>query len=215
MEITRKDFLKTGAIVGLGALGTAALAGCADDSAAAPQNDEPEVPQTPYTLQQLCDIEEIKKCKARYFFTMDRKMWDELADCFTEDFRYEMIDPLQGRTAMLEEPGRDKYIEALKQTIGEYTTSHQGHCHEVTLTSDTTADSIIALEDTVDLHAYGLSQVGQAHYIEKYQKCEDGKWRIRRMSIQYIRVRMVPLGENEMEYKPLPDYKALSTIFDD
>lgn len=171
-----------------------------------------------YTVEQLSAIEEIRQCKANYFRTMDYKQWDELKDCFTEDFRFEMITPLQGRTTMdppgaEEKIGRDPYIEALKVCLDGVRTSHHGHAQNVTLTGENTADSWTALEDRVDLFVMGLCQHGQAYYKEKYVKCDDGKWRIRRMSIRYIRVKYVPLEETE--YMPLPDYDRMSTIFDD
>ena len=163
-----------------------------------------------YTLQQLSDIEDIKKVKARYFRTMDYKQWDELADCFCEDFRYEMIDPDQGRTAMVEDASRIAYIEALKATLDQSTTTHHGHMIEVELTSENTATCYTALNDVVDLYKWGISQEGWAHYYETYKKCADGKWRIHRMSIRYLRVHRTPL---QGEWKANPDFNALSTIF--
>ena len=36
-------------------------------------------------LQVLKDIEAIKQLKGKYFRCLDCKLWDELAECFTED----------------------------------------------------------------------------------------------------------------------------------
>lgn len=163
-----------------------------------------------YTLQQLTDIEEIRKVKARYFRLMDYKQWDDLLDVFCEDFRYEMIDPEQGRTAMLEVEGRVPYMEALKQTLDQVTTAHQGHMMEINLIGETTAECYTSLNDVVCLYKYGITQEGWAHYFEKYKKCDDGKWRIHRMSIRYLKVNRTPL---EGEWKPKPDFEAMSTIF--
>lgn len=166
-----------------------------------------------FTLQQLSDIEEIKQTKANYFRFVDFKDWDNLKDCFTEDLRFEMFTPADGRSVMSEEPGRDAYIENLKVCLTDTTTTHQGHCHNITLTSPTTADSWIALEDRVDLYPMGMTQHSQGYYKEKYVKGEDGKWRISRISLQYIRVKYIPM-EDDAEYEPLPDYSVDEQVFD-
>lgn len=200
-EITRKNFIKGAATVaGAAILGAAGIASASADSGVDAD-----------ALQQLLDIEEIKKVKSRYFRLMDYKNWDELMDVFHPDFRYEMIDPEQGRTALLEEPGREKYIEALKAALDQSTTTHHGHMMEVNLIDGENAECFTALNDVVDLYKWGISQEGWAHYYETYKKCEDGKWRIYRMSIRYIRVKRTPL---EGEWKPNPDFEAMSTIFD-
>ncbi len=68
------------------------------------------------------------------------------------------------------------------------TTVHHGHTPEITLTSDTTATGIWAMEDELwwtngdaeeHLHGYG-------HYHEKYRKVE-GKWLISYRTLTRLR----------------------------
>ena len=84
---------------------------------------------------------------------------------------------------------RDSFMAMLEQSIGDVTTVHHGHMPEITLTSDTTATGIWAMEDKLwwpegspitHLHGYG-------HYHETYEKGPDG-WRIKTLKLTRLRV---------------------------
>ncbi|WP_373863621.1 nuclear transport factor 2 family protein [Nocardia vermiculata] len=73
------------------------------------------------------------------------------------------------------------------------TSAHHGHTPEITLTSNTTATGIWAMEDQLwwtngdveeHLHGYG-------HYHEKYRKV-DGKWLISYRNLTRLRVTQTP-----------------------
>jgi hypothetical protein len=55
---------------------------------------------------------------------------------------------------------------------------HHGHCHEVTIDSETDAHGIVAVEDFArSLDGQTKLAHGAGHYHEKY-RFEDGAWRI-------------------------------------
>ena len=126
-------------------------------------------------------IEAIKQLKARYFRMMDTKDWDGLAAVFTDDVEIDMTGEGGGITRSVAE-----YLPFLRENIEHVTTVHHGHMPEITLTSDTTATGIWAMEDMLrwpdgnELHGYG-------HYHEDYRKL-DGQWRIRRSVLTRLRM---------------------------
>ena len=120
------------------------------------------------------DIEEIKQLKARYFRGMDTKDWALMKEVFADDV---VIDTTEDSAPLIE--GRDAFIDFLAPTLAEVITVHHGHMPEITLTSETTASGIWAMEDHLwwpegsplrHLHGYG-------HYHETYVKGAEG-WRI-------------------------------------
>jgi hypothetical protein len=56
--------------------------------------------------------------------------------------------------------------------------AHHGHCHEITIDSDTEAHGVIAMEDYLRAADRVTELVhGIGHYTESY-RFEDGAWRI-------------------------------------
>jgi len=129
--------------------------------------------------EELEEIEQIRKLKARYFRTMDTKDWDGLASVFTDDVVIDMTGEGAGVTRSVVE-----YMPFLRSAIGEVVTVHHGHMPEIDLTSPTTAVGVWALEDQLwwpegspirYMHGFG-------HYHETYEKTPDG-WRIKTMTL--------------------------------
>lgn len=118
------------------------------------------------------DIEAIKQLKARYFRTMDTKDWAAMRQVFTDDV---VIDTTASGGALI--TGADEFMAFLGETIADATTVHHGHTPEITLTSDTTATGIWALQDIV-IFPTGVRLDGYGHYHEQYRKEADGEWRI-------------------------------------
>ncbi|HEY4331477.1 MAG TPA: nuclear transport factor 2 family protein [Ilumatobacteraceae bacterium] len=134
------------------------------------------------SLDALCDLEEIKQCKARYFRLIDMKLWDELADVFTDDvranFNREDLPPIVGPQDTI----------ATLRRIEPPVSIHHGHTPEIDLTSATTATgvwqsfSMRALTEQIgerDRCTYGL-------YWEDYRKGDDGVWRISSIRFQRL-----------------------------
>ena len=68
-------------------------------------------------IKTLEDIEAIKRLKCKYWRCLDRKLWNELAECFTEDAvaDYGPRRKCQGRKAI---------IQFLKQSLGQESADH-------------------------------------------------------------------------------------------
>ena len=120
------------------------------------------------------DLEAIKSLKHKYMRCIDRKLWDELRDVFTEGATAAYSS---GKYAFT---GRDAILEFLSKSMGSsrFLSSHCVHHPEIELTSPTTAKAHWALEDTVHILDAGLTLHGAALYEDEYVKGTDGKWRI-------------------------------------
>ncbi len=137
-------------------------------------------------LAKIMAVEEIKQLKARYFRTLDGRDWKGFGDVFCRDALFDcsvgfQYTPLGGAPIGPTGPitkGRDAILAWVKDAFADRTSCHHGHCHEITLDSDTEAHGVIAMEDfifapdrtTLLLHAAG-------HYHERY-RTEEGTWRI-------------------------------------
>jgi len=119
------------------------------------------------------EIEAIKRLKYKYFRCVDCKLWDELAECLTEDASTSYSG---GKYAF---QGREKIMGFLKKGLDNTRISmHHGHHPEIELTSATTATGIWALEDhVIDLKA-NTSLWGAAFYHDEYVKV-NGEWKIK------------------------------------
>ncbi len=137
-------------------------------------------------LSKLVAIEEIKQLKARYFRLMDTRDFVGMAQVFCKDALFDCtegggVTPLGGSFVGYELPvtrGREAIMAWITESFKDRTSVHHGHCHEITIDSETEAHGVIAMEDyirgpdrvTQYVHAAG-------HYHEKY-RYEDGAWRI-------------------------------------
>jgi hypothetical protein len=138
------------------------------------------------SLAKLVAIEEIKQLKARYFRTMDTRDFDSMALVFCKDALFDCSEgsrvlPVggdwKGPTGPVKR-GRGEIIKWVSESFANATSVHHGHCHEITVDSETEAHGVIAMEDyirgldreTKFVHATG-------HYTETY-RFEDGAWRI-------------------------------------
>jgi uncharacterized protein (TIGR02246 family) len=136
-------------------------------------------------LQRLIDIEEIKRLKARYFRTLDRKEWAEFAQVFALDAHLEVPE------GDVSEHGRDAVVAAVSSVLDGVRTVHHGHMPEIEITGTDTARGIWAMFDYVEFPTtetgdrFGLR--GYGHYTEDYVR-EDGEWRIKRLHLSRLRV---------------------------
>ena len=128
-------------------------------------------------IEVLWDIEEIRKTKSRYWCCIDRKIWDELGDIFTEDATADY-----GEAGFPK--GRQKILDYLKAWEGyDYVvTSHTAHQSVVEITGDHTATALFTFSyyraDTIsEVRRDGL------FYEDEFVKECDGKWRIKKLKI--------------------------------
>ena len=135
------------------------------------------MPDLERRIQALEDVEAIKKLKARYWYAVDTRQWDELATCFAGDAVFDV--PRLGRME-----GGALIVKVLKRAMRNVTTAHQGHNPEIEVTGDATARGRWALNDRVRLPDGG-SLNGCGHYDEEYVK-ENGSWKIRKSRLTYV-----------------------------
>lgn len=143
--------------------------------------------------ERLLAIEAIKQLKAHYFRCMDSKEFDGLntvfADDATFDFREALRDPIDGTPQPFEEhapvTGRKQIVDHIASALSEGVSIHHGHTPEITLTSDTTADGIWAMEDVVKKDSFSFH--GWGHYWETYVRTSAG-WRIKTSRLTRLRV---------------------------
>ena len=129
------------------------------------------------------EIEAIRQLKARYFRTMDTKDWAAMRQVFTDDVE---VDTTASGGGIVK--GGDEFIAFLQETLGDVITVHHGHMPEITLTSDTTATGIWALQDLL-IWPNGLRLEGYGHYHETYERQADG-WRISRSTLTRLHMDM-------------------------
>jgi len=131
-------------------------------------------------IRVLGDIEAIKKLKAKYWRCIDKKLWDELEDCFVEDAVADYGKNLNFQ-------GRKAIIQFLKDNLGSDSviTVHQGHNPEIEITSDTTARGIWALHDYLVFQPK-ITINGWGYYEDEYVK-QNGEWK--KKSIKETRLR--------------------------
>ncbi len=123
-------------------------------------------------MDELREIEAIKRLKYKYMRCLDLKRWDELRECFAE----EATSAYSGGKYSYQ--GRDEIIAFFRSAMGpEMITAHHVHHPEIELLSETRARGTWALEDTVIHTKHGFTLRGAAFYSDEYLK-RDGEWRI-------------------------------------
>jgi uncharacterized protein (TIGR02246 family) len=136
-------------------------------------------------VQRLHDLEEIKRLKARYFRTLDRKEWDAFAQVFSREAVLEVAE------AGVVQRGRDAIVASVSKALVGTRTVHHGHMPEIEVTGPDTARGTWAMFDYVEWppseagERVGLQ--GYGHYLEEYVR-EDGAWRIARLHLSRLRV---------------------------
>lgn len=124
-------------------------------------------------IRRLEDIEAIKNLKHRYFRTLDKKLWDEFADCFTEDAKTSYHD------GKYRPEGKFAIMRFIKRGMARYSFFglHHGHHPEIELTSDTTASGTWALYNYMIDTQENKGLLIVAFYRDEYVKV-DGEWKI-------------------------------------
>lgn len=136
-------------------------------------------------IEKLLEIEEIRELVARRVRSIDEKDWAGFAACYAPDA---VSLSFHGSTGQ-EVVGADKIAAAVAEVLTGRTTVHQIHPAEIRITSPTTAEGIIPLEDWLWwdqdgrqawLHGYG-------HYRQTFEKI-DGQWLIKHHALTRLKV---------------------------
>ena len=124
----------------------------------------------------LATLEEIRQVKYRYLRCVDQKLWDELADVFTPDATVDYGTRAYGKPLKLS--GRDEIIAFLRARLGpDVITVHAAGQPEIAV-DGATATGTWRFEDTVIATRHRVVVVGAAFYQDRYERGEDGAWRI-------------------------------------
>jgi ketosteroid isomerase-like protein len=134
------------------------------------------------------DIEAIRQLKARYFRFVDTKQWDRWGELFTEDAVLDVPlmrgEPLRGRRAI---------EERVRQGLIPMITIHHGHTPEIELDGPDRARGIWPMYDKLlrttletDAPGFGPRYEGSGHYVERYAKDGNGRWRIARCELRRL-----------------------------
>lgn len=152
---------------------------------------------TPSTVEHLVAIEEIKRLKARYWYTIDTKDWAGLAELFTGealfDARFEaaaaqgdyapkLPDATAGDEGVLCGPEIAQFIST---SAADWVTVHHGHAPIVELTGEDTARGVWPFFDILDGGEAAIT--GYGHYLEQYRRI-DGEWYIHRLVLKRLRI---------------------------
>jgi hypothetical protein len=135
-------------------------------------------------VQELLDLEEIKRLKSRYFRSVDAKDWEGFRAVFTEDIWFKLLD----REPVI---GADNVVTYTASATESSRTVHHGHMPDITIEGPTEARGIWSLAD------YGEGPLdsetgtrrgfkGYGQYEEIYRKV-DGVWKIARLHLTYLR----------------------------
>lgn len=139
-------------------------------------------------IRVLEDIEAIKKLKAKYFNSIDKKQWNELAECFSEDGVWE-----SGKRKVKIESAETIVQFIRKIEDGEHIiNTHQGHNPVIEITSDTTGKGIWELSHYRDDVKERVRQQSAVFYEDTYVKV-DGAWKI-----NYSKIIPIYLNESKI-----------------
>ncbi len=152
-------------------------------------------------VEQLLEIEAIKKLKARYQRAVDTKDWDLMRSVLAEDAVSVYSD---GKHSY---EGRDAIVEFLSNPKGlgstDIVSMHHAHTPEIELTGESTATGTWYLEDFVitriasDWAPNGTVMHGTGVYFDKYIKV-DGQWQIQHTGYERIFEDLQPRSEGSL-----------------
>ena len=125
------------------------------------------------TVDELIEIEAIKRLKYAYLRCLDQKAWDELATLFTED----AIARYSG--GKYSKDGRDAIVDWLREAMGSesFLSSHRCTHPEIELLGTDEATGVWALDDYVIEQQHQVTIRGAAFYTDRYRKV-GGRWLI-------------------------------------
>ena len=151
----------------------------------------------------LATIEEIRQVKYRYLRCVDLKLWDELAGVFTPDATVDYGTQVYGKPLKLD--GRDAIVGFLRKNLGpSMITVHRAGQPEITVDRDT-AHGTWSFEDTVIATQFRVVITGAAFYRDRYERGEDGRWRIAHTG--YVRT-----YEAMMSLDDLPSFRITAKL---
>ena len=155
------------------------------------------------SLEGLRSLEEIRQVKYRSLRCVDLKLWDEIGDVFTEDADLDYGTVAYGKPLQI--AGRPGIVAFFRTKLGPDTlTSHSAGQPEITVDGEV-ARGTWSFEDTVIATKYRVVITGAAFYQDRYQRGEDGRWRIAHTG--YVRT-----YEAMMSLDDLPSFRITAKL---
>lgn len=153
------------------------------------------------TPDELAEVHQIQRLKARYLRCLDQKRFDEVGECFTPD----ATAAYSGGGFSFS--GRDDIVGFLVESMSDtqMLTSHRCTQPEIDVAPDgTTATGTWALDDVVVHQSFGVIIRGSAFYEDRYVKV-DGRWLIAHTGYKRTYETMEPIGA---------EVKVTASLFD-
>ena len=142
------------------------------------------------------ELEAIRQLKARYCRLLDTKDYEGWKQLFAPDVTVtlDMAVSSGGADGQTAPPlhGLDAFVPVVLGGVEHAQTKHHVHSPEITLTSESTASAIWAMEDLL-LFADGGELFGAGHYHETYEK-RAGTWVITSLHLTRTILRFSPAG---------------------
>lgn len=152
-------------------------------------------------MNELMEIEQIKKLKHRYFRHLDCKQFDAMLELFAEGSSTSYDSgrhSYEGKAAI-----RGFFDEAM--STPRIVHQHQGHHPEIELTSETTATGIWYMDDTVHIPDHNMRVRGNGIYWDEYVKI-DGQWKFKHTGYERLWEYTETVPEGTLKF---------TTMFDD
>lgn len=141
-------------------------------------------PATLGTLEQLLAIEQIKRTKALYCFSLDTQDWDLYQSLFTADAVLDVPETGQAPIA-----GAEAIRRFVAAVVAGVTTTHHCHTPIIDFTAPDAASVVWAMEDMLRFPPGAATHTlhGMGHYFERY-RFGAGVWRIASCRLERLRV---------------------------
>ncbi len=131
-------------------------------------------------IRVLEDVEAIRRLRNKYFRCLDGKLWDEMAECFTDDVAASYFN------GEINLRGKEKTIEFFKLGLTDALIGlHHGHHPEIEITSDTTARGTWGLYNYLIDRTNNRGQRIGGIYQDEYVK-ENGQWKIKSIACNQL-----------------------------
>jgi uncharacterized protein (TIGR02246 family) len=133
----------------------------------------------PCSVDDLADIEAIRRLKARYFRALDTQDWAALRSVFTDDAEIDVSADGAGVVR-----GADTITAGIAAALDGASTVHQGTTSEIDIDGDDGV-GVWAMTDVV-VFADGSRLDGAGHYHERYRRV-GGSWLIAGFRLSRLR----------------------------
>lgn len=136
----------------------------------------------------LIAIRELEELKYRYVRALDHKDWALFRSCFTDGATASYGERLTFRSA-------DEIVRYMEDMLGPtMITVHQVHHPELAIDGDT-ATGTWGLMDRVIMTEYRILLDGASTYRDRYERDDEGTWRISHTSYERIYEQMVSMDD--------------------